>query len=444
MAPKKAKGTRPADVQPMVVGAHGAPINVAVVGGHYQVQNQGLVDGTPKKNRVSAMMGEALDARKKKKFRRRPCWTGALLFTWLMVAVVVLLTHIAVSKIIPPIKNLPSNVLKGFDDVFRFKALGKDGEAVRDNATAGMASCYTMPDYSLCDSMPTRTVCVLSQCQTLKDFAPLDKKTDTEKYLLAINASFARSLAKILQVTEDRCLAADGFNETASGLKKILAQVAKLGEQTKDMPCQASWVAYCGIYKAGNGIMQGASGVTKTIDAMANSKDVKKMTDYMENLKLMHGLPYILVLSMAFFTLFWWFSGGVCCCCRGGNCLGCFCCLIPHLLLWVVYAALASAVVIIGYMVPKVAETTKISFSSGGCTIADLMDHIELTYNGFYTLVFKDLIAGCLLFEQAFRAALAMCMLSGIYAYCVCVMRPYGREKNGKFMTANGPVTEKE
>lgn len=427
MAPKKAKGTRPADVQPMVVGAQGAPINVAVVGGHYQVQQQGLVDGKRKSGRVSTMMSEALDARRKKKFRRRPCWTGALVFTWVMVGVVVLLTHIAVSKIIPPIKNLPLNVLKGFDDVFRFKALGKDGESVRDNATAGMASCLTIPDYSLCDSVQKNAL-----APQLIDFAPLDKKTDTEKNLLAIQASFARSLAKILQVTEDRCLAADGFKETATNLKKVLTEVATLGEKTKDMPCQASWVAYCGIYKAGDGIMQGAAGVTKTIDAMATSKDIKKMTDYMENLKLMHGLPYILVLSMAFFTLFWWFSGGVCCCCRGGNCLGCCCCLIPHLLLWVVYCALASVVVIIGYLVPKVAEETKISFSSGGCTIADLMNHIELTYNGFYSLVFEDLIAGCLLFERAFRAALAMCILSGIYAYCVCVMRPYGREKNGE------------
>lgn len=425
MAPKKAKGTRPADVQPMVVGAQPAPINVAVVGGHYQVQKEGLMDGK-RKSRISTAVHEAL---KKKEFRRRPCWTFALIFTWLMVGVVVILTHIAVSKIIPPIKNLPVNVLKGFDDVFRFKALGKDGEYVRGNASAGMQTCMTIPDYSKCDSVKKSSLDPNLIEFPPGDVAALQKKTDTEKNLLAIQAAFERSLKMILSVTEDRCLAADGFDETATNLKKVLAEVAKLGEKAKDLPCQVSWQAYCGIFKAGDGIVKGAAGVTKTIDEMANSKDVKKMTDYMEKLKLMHGLPYILVLSMTFFTLFWWFSGGVCCCCRGGNCLGCCCCLIPHLLLWLVYCVLASVVVIIGYFVPIFAEETKISFSSGGCTIADLMNHIELTYNGFYTLVFEDLITGCLLFERAFRAALAMCIMSGIYAFCVCVMRPYGREK---------------
>jgi len=373
---------------------------------------------------VTEAYNEAVEERKKIKFRRRPIWTGCLCIAWLMVAGVCLLTHAAVNKIVPPIGNLPSNVLKGFKQEFNFADLSRDGEIVKNNAELAMETCAPIP---VDPTDPTKKLC------DNKVFAQLDiSKSTTSDMLKEINKAFERSLSMILNITTDKCLKAQGFNETAVNLQKVLNNTRELGSQVTDAYCQGSWPLYCGIQKAGQALVTGATEVDKQIDAMAASDSVKKLEENKSYLEYLHGLPYILVMSLVFFTLFWWWSGGVCCCCKGGNCIGCCCCLIPHLVLWWFYFALAALFVAMGLLIPMWAEDTKVAFDGAGCTVAGMMEHIETTYSGFYDVVFKDLIEGCLMFVQAFRAALGMCLFIGSYALCICICRPYNREATYK------------
>jgi len=329
--------------------------------------------------------------------------------------VVVLLTHVAVKKIVPPIRDLPTNVLKGFNETFKFAALSADGLVVADNAKKAMQTCHNPAGYDF------------SLCQTAPSFTPFDKKSTTQTYLDAINGAFDRTLSVILKVSTDECLKAEGFNSTATELQKIMNFTTQI--QAADMPCLGSWGLYCGIYESGKALSTGAGDALIQIDNMTKTEAVKKVTDHLDKLNYLHGLPYVLVVSLLFFSCFWYFSGGVCCCCEGGNCKGVVCCLFPHITLWLAYLVLAAVIVAVGFLVPKFAKETKNEFGGGTCTIAETMSHIEKEYAAFYDFVLRDLIKGCLLFVRAFRAALAMCLFIGGYALLICLCRPYNREK---------------
>lgn len=367
----------------------------------------------------------------KAKYRRRPFWTGGLVVAWVLLALVVLLTHIAVSKVVPPIRNLPANVLSGFDDVLRFSALEKDGLAVSNYSSVAMGGCLT--EFSSASTeveiaaakaaMTANGECVLGK---VPSFVPGEKQTKTKVQLDGINAAFSSTLTLIQTVVTDKCLAAEGFNGTAQRLNEITDKTMEL--EPVMTPCIASWPLYCAIYHSGKALAEGASAASDQIEKLVNSEAVNKLTDNLSYLRLLHGLPYLLVLYMVFFTAFWYNSGGVCCCCAGGHCLGCLCCLTPSMLLWLTYFILSFAIVAVGFIIRHFAKETEMKGVGAGCTIAELVTHLEVQYTAFFDLVLKDLLAGLVLFDNAFKASLALCLIMGFYAICLCFCRPYHRE----------------
>jgi hypothetical protein len=351
----------------------------------------------------------------KRRMRRRPIWTGCLGFAWIMCAVTVLLTHLSVAKIHPPIRDLTTNVLLGFQEDFKFKQIEVDGQLIMDQSTSALQTCYSAATGSGCSSVPTFDV---TSSSTLTQWTTIDN-------------AFDASLSIVFKVAEDKCLGASGFDSTASNLRTIQNTLNELEATASSELCAVTWPKYCAMYVAGEGLKIGATEVNKQIDDMVESDAVKKITEYSDNIKMMHGLPYVLVASLAFFTLFWAYSGAVCCCCRGGKCLGCILCAIPHFLLWLMYVIISSIVVGIGFYIPIWADDFEFSFSDDPCTISELIDHIETEYSAFYTRVLKDLIDGMISFHRAFVAAALICFFIGGYAYCICVCRPYSRETGG-------------
>jgi len=377
----------------------------------------------------------------KKKFRRRPIWTGGLVVAWVLLAIVVILTHVAVDKLVPPIRDLPSNVLRGFNEVLKFNDLEQDGITVSDHANVAMGCCLTLSNSASTEveivaartAMTANGECVLGQA---KVFSPMDKQTVTKEQLDGINAAFSSTLGLIKKVTTDKCLASEGFDATAKNLNEITDFVSEL--KPVMTPCLASWPMYCGIYHSGKALAAGSADASKEINKLADSDNVKKLSDHLSYLRLLHGLPYLLVLYMVFFTAFWYNSGGVCCCCEGGHIIGCLFCLTPSMVLWLTYFILSCVVVALGFIIRHFAKKEETAVGASDCTLAELITHIEVTYTEFYDLAFKDLLGGLVLFDNAFRASLFLCLVMGLYATCVCLRRPYHREtKSSREMSSH-------
>merc|ERR1719394_2329962 len=93
-------------------------------------------------------------------------------------------------------------------------------------------------------------------------------------------------------------------------------------------------------------------------DKLVAGDEVSNFQKIADQLDAMHGLPYILWVSMLFFLCFWMVDKPACCCCSDNKLAGFayFC----HLFLWFFFFLLTIIVVAIGYGTMEVAKTEKI------------------------------------------------------------------------------------
>jgi hypothetical protein len=350
-----------------------------------------------------------ISIKKKDKVISHPIWTGLLVIAWIMVFIVVILTHAAVGKIVPPIVDLPTNVLKGFNETLGFQDIVKDGNIIKTQARDAMLLCRAGNNPLTCGSVSSYTS---STAVTSSQYA-------------AISAAFANSISLIQKVTTDRCIDGD-FGSTPTFSTQIRDELLAL--DPGELNCDVVFDSYCILYTAGKGLVDGAGIAIQAIEDMANAKAIKDVTKHADKLKAMHALPWILVVTMVFFTMFWAHNGGVCCCCEGGSMLGCCCLLMPSVLFWFVFFVFACIILAVGIAFSiYVADETPSGISR--CTVSDTIDHLELQYSAFYDMVLKDLVDGCNIFYSSSQVAVALCLIIGLYACCICVFRPYRKKK---------------
>lgn len=269
--------------------------------------------------------------------------------------------------------------------------------------------------------------CVLGSLDKAPRFDPITKETVTTVQITKIKEVFARGLALVKKISTDRCLQQKEFLGVASSIDKIQQAMEQITGASA--PCVANWQLYCGIFHAAKELDSVAREAASKINELAENPILLKYTAYLDRLKLLNGLPYLLLLSMVFFTLFWYFSAAVCCCCRGGKLIGCFVFLIPHVVLWLIYFILAIVVIATSVSALWYADETKLDFGTGLCSISQFVDHMEVKYPEFYNAVFRDLLAGLVMFTNSCWAALIMSIFVGMYALAICIFRPYAREK---------------
>merc|ERR1711977_376142 len=124
--------------------------------------------------------------------------------------------------------------------------------------------------------------------------------------------AFDRSLAKIEKVANDEYF----------GTPEL--------QQLDTDQCGVTNQAYCKIYLAADGLVDGAQTALDAVDQLADSDEVKSFEENSDRLVLLHALPYVLLLSMLFFFCFW--KKDAACCCCGGSLGGCVA-LVLHLVL---------------------------------------------------------------------------------------------------------------
>lgn len=344
----------------------------------------------------------------------RKVWTCSYIFTWLLLIVGLALCHLAIGRLIPPMRDLPTNLHDGFYQVLGFDKLTADSQKIEDACVEAMALCSANPtNVTNCDSYVGGLDQSRSTSTTQKD---------------KIVAAFDSSLASIEKVGNDKYFGMQDLKDTADELKKIRDELNSMN--TTNEYCQATNKAYCEMYHSASQINQKAASATTEIDNMINNEMVQTYVDNTDKLVAAHALPYVLVVSMLFFLIFW--CRDAACCCSGGSCLGCVA-LLFHVLFWLVCLTVSGIFAGAGIFVKYFADSMPIpgDVFKGSPTLRDLLDHVEAEYPQFWALVFEPLEGPCKLFANSMIIFVAFSLIIGLYGCCLCLCRPYTDKDDG-------------
>lgn len=347
---------------------------------------------------------------------QRPCWTIAFGIICVLVVPGAILTHLAVSELIPEISDLPGNLVKGFDEVFKFAYLLSDSEVVKaEAATALSTQCGPFNAASQCPNYSPQAAANLDQ-----------RSMQAAAAKLAINNAFGRSLGVVNGIANDKYFGTDDLKNTADELNKITGEMAKIKDSMK---CYEAKPVFCGIFVSADGIVQGMAEVNKALDKFKTSEVVKQWDDNKSLLTFMHALPYFLVLSLIFFGVFWGL-GGVCCCCRGGTKCGTLA-LIPSILLWLVSFVIYAIVMASGIAITVMADDIPVKGLKGEPSLKDAINHIQTNYPAFWEVVFAGMSTGLGKLLTASYFFVAVGLLQSLYTMFECCCCPY-RKKAGE------------
>jgi len=340
----------------------------------------------------------------------RPCWTVCFVLIWLVAGPGLLLTHVSVGKLIPAISDLPSNLIEGFDAVFKFAYMEKDAKDIKSSATVVLTQCAVATPAETClDSTQYPNQELPSQSETV----------NTTASKANITQSFNNSLQVVERVAKDKYLGTEGLNETVTNLNTLQEYMRQINTSMK---CYVAVPVFCNLFNAANGIVDGMAQVNTEIDKFKKSDIVTRWDEYSSLLVALHGLPYILVMGMLLFSLFW-LRGGVCCCCRGGTRTGF--CLIFYVLLWLVSFVIYLVVGAVGVTIKYGSDRINVPVLKGNPTLKDAIEHLQTDYPEFWAVVFEDLEKGLdLLLSSSFFFIVAA-LLIALYSACLCCCRPY-------------------
>jgi len=345
----------------------------------------------------------------------RPVWTIGFFAIWILLIPGVILTHWGVSSVIPPISDLPDNVVKGFDEVFKFKYLEEDSKKIVSTAGAQVEKCYP-------GGLKKAAVVCPSQAYKadMQGFQQSGSTMDAIQAKADINKIFQTSLDVVNRIANDKYFGNDDLKSTGEELTKIKSKVEEVPDTP---PCTVGVPAFCEIYLSGDSIVGGMSQVNEAINKFKDSDIIKQWDEHKSLLTFLHALPYFMVLAMVFFSVFW-LRGGICCCCHGGTKCGTFA-LLPMIVLWLASFVIYLIVLAVGMVFTVGADKIEVPALKGKPTLKESIDHIQTAYPEFWKVVFADLSDGL---DSLFKASWVFTIVAifvFFYACCECMCRPY-------------------
>jgi len=345
---------------------------------------------------------------------QRPCWTIAFGIICVLVVPGAVLTHMSVIELIPNIEDLPGNIVKGFDEVFKFAYLTQDSTNVKTASAGVVNSCGFSNAAVTCPNFKVNTI---TQGQIVQTGAA---KT-------AIQKAFTSSLSIVSRIANDKYLGTADLQATAKKLNKITADLNKI---KPSMRCYEAIPTFCSIYTSADGIVGGIAEVDKAINSFKTSDAVTMFEDNKQLLIVLHALPYFLVLSLIFFGCFWW-KGGVCCCCRGGTTCGTLA-LLPSILLWIASFVIYLVVMVVGLGIKYAAHKIEVPVLNGKPTLDVAIAHIQTNYPKFWNVVFADMVDGLDLLLLASFFFVAACLFQSFYSSLEICCCPYRKKAEPK------------
>jgi len=330
-----------------------------------------------------------------------------------MLFVGLIIYHIAVAKVAPPLKDLPTNLRDGFYITFKFDTIGPDSDEIKAQSATALGKCDV----------------VTSSCPNPGNPNPLSKTSSTGTEKARILAIFESTLGVVRKVCNDKYFGTEDLAKVGDDLNDVMGNISSIS--AAGMPCIGSNPLYCNIWGRADSIKNAVGDVTKEIDKFIDSDLVKEYQKEGDKLVGLHALPYILVISALFFFGFWWRGGQCWCwpCCTGGSKLGCIY-IFPHIIFWLVFFIINSIIVGAGIFLKFFSEEVKVDFLKGKPNLKEFLDHVKTTYPEFWNKVFADMEEGL---DFMWHAALVFhffCIIIVSYGCCMCCCRPYKEPKD--------------
>jgi hypothetical protein len=316
----------------------------------------------------------------------------------------VVLTNISLQAILPALKGLPDNLIKGFGEEFKFDYLEQDSLSVQRNAALAIGQCNQNATV-LCSTQP---------------FGTFPGDADSTEYKNAIDTAFASSLRIIQKVSNDRYFGTEALQETANSLNNITEEMKKI---VSPMDCNVAIPTYCNIWVAADTMVNGVAGVMVEIGNFENGTAMQTYDDYVDYLDVLHAVPWVMVLGLLFYSFFWW-GRALCCCCRGGKCCRTML-LVPHAIFVLLSFLVTAIFAALGFAYNFETNVMKLTMMRNEPTVSEMLDHVEESYPSFWAIVFKDLAEGLTLFWHASVILAVACIITVAYEFVVCCCRPY-------------------
>lgn len=327
----------------------------------------------------------------------RSTWTGCYALTWASWLVGAIAYHVAINNLLGPIGELRDNLRRGFYQELGFEHLAGDSQTLKEQSFAALQICGASAQ----------------QCQDgnlIRQF----QTADTTAQRNAIQRAFDNSLRAIEKVSADKYLGTQALQPTADNLHDITKQLENLDSDQ----CRATNLAYCKIFLAAGGLVTGTQQTLDELNSIIESKEVLYFEDNSDGLMYLHGLPFSLLLSKLFFFCFW--KTDAACYSCGGSFVGCIL-LVAHIILWLV------AFIVSAFIVEAALSFERIPMEQleGKPTAEELLDHIELTFQGLWKTAIVPLESPLTQFFFANLIFVFACITISVYGLCTCLCRPY-------------------
>lgn len=339
---------------------------------------------------------------------QRPAWTICFFLCCALIVPGAILTHIALVESIPWLEDLPENIDKGLQDVFKFAEFKFDTSKVVEAAEIAVGIC----------NLNATEVC------PPKQYPPLYTQANTSSQRREIINRLNSSLVRVSRVAHDKYFGVTELQPTANDLDEITQEFQK----TEDvMPCSAAVPVYCEIHTAANDIITGYDDVDAALNRFSSGEIIDDWEEYAPYLEVMHSMPYILVVGVMFFYCFW-MRGGVCCCCEGGTLCGFV--LIFYAIFWLLCFILYFVICVVGISVKYFADRYEVTVFDGNPTVDEVLDHIQTKFPEFWNVVFADMEDGLSTLLTASFFMVAASLLIVFYSCCECCCCPYRGAKD--------------
>jgi len=345
---------------------------------------------------------------------KRPAWTLCFGVVWLLLLIAVIMMHAALGKVNPAIQDFPANLVKGFMEVFGFNDLQALARSVETQSTGALNMCSFTPSTTACGLYNPTAECQLPAGQ---------QTVDTSTYKNAIVAAFANGLKKIETVGNDKYFGTPDLASAAGNIGTIETEMDKIPAGSTQ--CCVVVPVYCEIYKSAETLDSSYNSIKAEIDKLTTGDAIDSFNKGAENLKYLHILPWILVLSTVFFGCMW-FKNGACCCCSNGSFMWCCLVSVPQAITWLLAFILMTIFTGIGFAFGPVVLNTELPDFKGNPTVGTLLDHIQAAFPRFWEIVFEELVSGLDTFRTASTIFVVICMIIVVYSCCFCCCRPYG------------------
>jgi len=344
---------------------------------------------------------------------QRPAWTICFGVVWLLLLIAVIMMHAALGKVVPAIADFPDNLVKGFMVVFGFEDLQVLSRDIKSNAQGALNLCNFTASTTSCNLYNPQTECLTPGGQT---------SVDTTQYKSTITGAFAGGLTKIEKVGKDKYFGTEDFASASGDIDTISAELDKI---SGSMQCCAATPVYCEIWKSAQILDTSYVSIKTEIDKMTTGDAIDTFNNAAKNLKFLHILPWILVLSTLIFGVMWW-KNGACCCCSNGTFMWCCLVSVPQAVTWLLAFILMSIFTGIGFAFGPVVLDLKVDEFKGQPTVGTLLDHVKDTFPEFWAIVFEELVSGLDTFRSSSTIFVVCCLIIIIYSCCFCCCRPYG------------------